>query len=113
MPNADGDLDQKFLLCLLIIGISVFLALFIWPKLSPLIFHTGNIAVNISRDYVLDNAKEVVFLVPYSHWDPDWWMPWNQSSERVYGIIPNRNGNGEDECSYNDFFVVYPAVKKV
>lgn len=39
--------------------------------------------------YYFSKAKIVVFLVPYSHWDPDWWMPWNKSSEKVNNIISN------------------------
>ena len=36
---------------------------------------------------VLERARFVVFLIPHSHWDIDWLMPWSQASEVARSII--------------------------
>ncbi|MEM1930163.1 MAG: hypothetical protein QXH81_09355 [Thermofilaceae archaeon] len=41
----------------------------------------------LNTEEVLSEASFVVFLIPHSHWDPDWLMPWSESSEKVRSII--------------------------
>ncbi|MGB9759511.1 MAG: glycoside hydrolase family 38 C-terminal domain-containing protein [Thermoproteota archaeon] len=89
MNNKDKEelkspsLSLGIVIVLLITVLWVMIFLFFKSSFSP------PIPYQFTTFYYFSKAKVVLFLVPYSHWDPDWWMPWNESSKKVRNIISN------------------------
>jgi len=62
-------------------------ALILAALLPALPLNASGAPISSPSGRVLERAKFVVFLIPHSHWDPDWLMPWSQASEVVRSII--------------------------